>query len=302
MSVPLTIGREATVRIELPAPAEAVAAKFYSPRGEELDDDLVVTLEEFDDGGAAGDPIEIESAAADDAVTLSATSGLYAGQLVYWDPSPRTIGSPVWIAEIGADDAVTFETAPPGSPLAGDVIRPLFAFITIPAALLGELGVRYRVEWSATLLDGSKHDDRTMVHVVMTPFHDPVTALDVRAYVDGQHSAITRDAGWYRRMARKASERVYRKLVATGRLPDLIGDRSMLKDVGRLALQMELTYEALVPGGQDPADFRLATESAIARGIEEIISENWVDRDQSGNPSSATAVRPAGSTRLVRAS
>lgn len=304
MAVPIALGAAGTSTLVPPHPLSAATAKFLSPAGKELAD-LVVSLD------ASPSPAPTVADVLDDnQVELSDTDGLRPGQTVYWQPAAdRALGSPLVVSEVRADDVVVFEAAPPGSFVAGDVIRPLVATAAIPSSLTATLGVNYRIEWACTfdddiaaiiLQDG--YQDRTMVNIVLTPFRPAMSPVDCRRYVDENHSSVQRDAGWYRSMAARAAARVERKLIATGRLADLVGDRDLFVDAGVIALRLELAQAGMVPVGHDPQSYRSEQETALNIAVDEAVASVWVDRAQNGDATDKHAVRPLGSVPLRRVS
>lgn len=202
----------------------------------------------------------------------------------YWWGSSDGAASLVRCASYAGGVAV-LEAAPPGNTVVtGDTITGARLTATIPDTVVATRGLNYRAEWTVTGVDGVVRVYQQAIHVVRCLFRDALTADEAARYLAGAFPSamVDRSFGYFSELARRASHRVERKLLAGQRYQHLVGDFAAFSDAGLVALRIELALEGLVPPGYDPTNYVSKTDVELGEAIQEAISGLWYDEDDSG--------------------
>lgn len=180
---------------------------------------------------------------------------------------------------------VKLESPPAASVVVvGDLIVGARITATIPASALATRDLHYRAEWTVTGADGLVRVYTQEVHVGRTLFRPACTPDQAARYLSGAfpHLAVERTWGYFAELARRASARVERKLIAGKRYPNLVGDSNAFGDAGLVALRVELAQEGLIPPGFEPTGYMRSQEQALGEAVNEAISGLWYDKDDDG--------------------
>jgi len=281
---------------DLPARPASATLSFLSPGGDEKAAPAV-TVATVGSGGSAG----VATVASQTSITLDDATGVLAGGQVWVETSDGWKGA-ARISEVDGT-AVTLDSAPPGTLTTAAVFYGLELSATIPATATGTRDVHYRLDWTITDSAGDAHKRRQMAHVCSMSFRDPVTSAEAARYMAATFPGFGAglDAGHFRELARRATNRVRRMLTASGNYPHLVGDQDAFVDAGLVALRLELAQgDGLVPAGYDPSVYAADQERALRKAVSEAIASNWVDRDDDGSVD-PDDVRPMWTVRAVRA-
>lgn len=202
-----------------------------------------------------------------------------------------------------ASGVAQLEAPPPGSSVqTGDTITGARLTTTIPDTAVTERGLNHRVEWTVTGVDGIVRTYIQAIHVVRSLFRPACLADEASRYLAGAfpHMQVDRPYGYFAELARRASSRVERKLIAGQRFQHLVGDHGAFVDAGIVALRIELALEGLMPPGFDPTNYVARTEEELGQSIQEAIAGLWYDADDDGVVETDTEVSGFYSMRLVR--
>lgn len=166
-------------------------------------------------------------------------------------------------------------------------LRPASYTVDIPASLLGFVGTHARIEWVvANAATGETRAYQQAVHVGRTLFSPAMSAGRAREYAGSAfpHATGNRPDGWFALLAARSAERVERRVLASGRFPNLFGDADLFADAGLVSLRLELGFEGLVPAGFDPQGYQQQQEEELTRQIEYATAQQWHDADADGVP------------------
>lgn len=287
-----------TVTAVAVARPSAVVASLRDPSGTEV---AQLTTSMHVVGGPTG-YAEVTGVTAENVVTLDTAAGLEPGRVVWYEP-PGGQGAAVRISDV-TGTAVTLETAPAGGAAVGGKIYGLECTAQILSEHTARRGLNWRVEWTVTEQGGQQHRQQTMLHIVRMQFESPVDAGEAARYVSlshpGQFARWRGNEGHYHELARRASARVRRLIMAKGHYPHLFGDAAAFKDAGTVALRIELAHEGLTPMNVDAATYLEDQERLLRRYVEEAIgSLQWHDDNDNGAVESVEIQR-FGSIVMVR--
>lgn len=257
-------------------PASATLA-VYSPTGTLLSSPAVVL------DTAAGTIASV----GDFSAVVTVTAGTFAAGRDYWLTS-ATAGAATILLDSVTNDAgewtVTYEDMPAITPAVGQTLAGARLTATIPAAALGTLGTYYQLRWTVTGTDGAIQTYQESASVCRTVFLPPMTpALAARhaGYVF-PNIANQRGTAYWADVADRASRRVEQRMMASGRMPHLVGDQTMLQDAGMVALRLELASDGLVPQGFDPGGFTQQLNEELKQQLEWALSSTWIDSNDDG--------------------
>ena len=285
-------GAAATVRyVSRTGSPTAATAKFYSPEGAELDDELVVTV-------PTTPSTTIATVVSRDRNPVASATGITPGLWVWWGP-PSHDGAALRVVLVSGT-TVQFETPIPGVAAAGDVIKWATVSAAIPAALIETVGLDYRIEWLLTI-GGVVVADRQAVHVCLTPLPhvvDVSMAADALAgrWPDMPQAELVAEA---RRLATRASEMVEHRLIEHGAYPHTLVSRDSLRDAAIEAMDVVLYQDRdIVRAGMMVDDYRAKKMAALEQAIDRALSNRWVDKNDDG-AKAAAEVRSLGTIRMV---
>lgn len=185
-----------------------------------------------------------------------------------------------------AAGVMTLEAPPPGNALtSGDAIKGARLVATIPDTATVERGLNFRAEWTVTCADSVVRIYQQAVHVVRCLFDDAVSVDAASRYLANAFPAmhVDRPFGYFAELARRASARVERKLLASHRYQHLVGDSGVFADAGLVALRIELAHEGLIPPAYDLASYvAKAEDEDLPKAINEALASCWYDEDDDG--------------------
>lgn len=214
-----------------------------------------------------------------------------------------TVGWPYWWTSVddGAHESLvvlsefdatvwTLETPVPGATAiqVGDLFRGARCTATIPASATATKDANYTLEWTIVGADGLTYVYQDAAHVCRTLYRVAVSVAEARAFVTDAFPshADTRSYGYFRRLAERASERVWRRLKRGGHLLQLVkssGSSSIFQGAGEVAVRIELLREFIVPpGAMDITQYRSQLDTELDREIEDAMTGVVYDADDDG--------------------
>jgi len=165
---------------------------------------------------------------------------------------------------------------------------------TIPSASTAQVGQWYQLRWLVTPTAGQISNYLEPACVCRTVFTTPMTP-DVAArhagYAFPGVAAGKRSEYWVG-VAERASRRVIQRVMASGRMPYLVGDQSLLADAGMAALRIELARDGLIPPGFDGTTFVDRMEEELKQQLEFALSGTWHDDNDDGKVDVSEFVGP----------
>jgi len=273
-------GQASTVRWVPPTRATSATATFSSPSGSGLGA-LLPVLE----------AVTLPVATA--ATGFSGTTGSGTGTLVagreYWLSNPKQGEALVRVASVDGANFVLADT-PAVRLEAGSTLRGAAFSVTLTPEMTAQRGVFYRVDWSATdAASAEVRSYRQIVHICRQVFAPAMSPQRAAQYVGSAfpHAAKGRSAAWFADVAERASAVVERRLLSSGRLPQLVGDHELLADAGVIALRLQLALEGLVPAGFDPGQYQDQQERELTRQLDYATANAWLDESDTGNAETA---------------
>lgn len=290
MDVLLLEARSTLVEFYPPERPASATCAFLSPRGVSLLAPAA-TLDALSRSVSSVD---------EDDPTLLVVAGV-TGSLVegrrYWHV-PTTSGSAadlVRLSEIVTSQEVAFDDPPPSGFSTSDFIVGGRLTATVTAAVTATRDVNYRLQWTVVGHDGVVRIYQQLAHVVLTQYRAAVTASQARAYVADMWSdqVASRRRGFFVGLAERASERVWRRIRASGRFQHLLGDPNDFEAAGRTALDIELLAHQLVPPAViDRLQYRTELERQLQHEIDEVIGSRPYDADDTKDISDGPTSRP----------
>ena len=240
-----------------------------------------------------------------DAETLDATTtaGSFVAGRWYWWVSAAGQESRVLLAQ---KDGTSFRLEWPSAgslPDYGDTIKGARITATITAAAAATRGENYLIEWTTTHADGTTHIERQVAHVVRSMGRAAVDVGFAKACVSAWWPQLgdSRGYGYFSDLARRSSDRVWRRLRRTGRFLHLLWDASDFEAAGRVALQLELAHDGYIPGGViDRGSYIDSLEATINREVEDVVSSRPYDEDDSGSVDEDTEIKSVNAVSLRR--
>lgn len=259
---------------DLPARPSSSTASFVNPGGTEKATPAV-TVASIGSGGVAS----VSSVSNQTQFSVDDATGISAGDWLWMECDDGWKGS-VRVSEIEGT-SITLESRPPGTVDTDANLYGLAFSLTIPASATATKDLHYRIDYTITDADGATQYRRQMLNVVAMVFADPVSDSEVARYAAANFPGIAtqKDAGWYRGIAERSSDRIKQKLIAAGQYPHRIGDQSVFKSSGLIAMRIELAHEGLIIAGFDPEAYINTQESRLGKQLREALANTWVDYD-----------------------
>ena len=259
---------------DLASRPSSCAASFRKPSGDELETPSVAVAS-IGSGGVSS----VSSVTNQTQFVVDNATGITSGAFLWMETADGWAGA-VRVSEITAT-AITLESMPPGTVDTAAKLYGLAMTCTVSASKTDTRDQNYRVDYTVTSADGSVTYRRQMINVVAMLFAEPVTSSEAARYTAANFPGVAtqKDAGWFRGIAERASDRIKQKLVAAGNYPHRIGDQSVFKPSGMIAMRIELAHEGLIVAGFDPEAYINAQESRLGTQIRESIANTWIDRN-----------------------
>ena len=224
-----------------------------------------------------GTPTTQSEFSVDDAANLEVGSE-------YWMETADGWAGRVRISEL-TGNALTLETAPPGTVDDSATLRALAFSYDLTASDTENRDTHYRAEWTV-VTSSSTEKFNTIHNVVRMQFEPSIDSTDVKRYLDRTFPAVSasEDAGFFSEYARRANERVRLAVQEAGAFCHAIGDASIFRvAAGLSALRLELCLDGYVNAGYDPIELLREYEKAFKRDIRSALSGlQWIDGDDDG--------------------
>lgn len=172
---------------------------------------------------------------------------------------------------------------------------------TIPSSATAQVGQWYQLRWLVTPVTGQVSSYLEPACVCRTVFSVPMTS-DVAARHAGYAFpgvAAGKRAEYWVGVADRASRRVIQRVLASGRMPYLVGDQSLLADAGMAALRIELARDGLIPPGFDGTTFVDRMEEELKQQMEFALAGAYYDEQDDGKVD-ASDLRSPKTIRLCR--
>lgn len=218
-------------------------------------------------------------------ITVTVSAGSFVAGYWYWWVSADGQES---LVLLGQKDSTTLQLEWPVTrslPEVGDALKGARITATITAAAADTRGENYAIEWTTTCADSTKHIERQIAHVVRAQARVGVSPGFAKSCMGlwWPDVARTRTHGYFYDLARRAWDRVWRRLRRTGRYLHLLWDGSDFEAAGRIALQLELAHDGYIPGAViDRASYIDALETTLNREIEDVVSSRPYDATDEG--------------------
>ena len=269
-----TAGSLVFIPEDLASRPSSCTASFRKPSGDELETPAV-TVASIGSGGVSS----VSSVTNQTQFSVNDATGIASGAFLWIETDDGWKGA-VRVSEI-TGTAITLESRPPGTVNTNAALYGLALSCTVSASKTDTRDQNYRVDYTITSADGSVTYRRQMINVVAMLFAEPVTSSEAARYAAANFPGVAtqKDAGWFRGIAERASDRIKQKLVAAGNYPHRIGDQSVFKPAGMIAMRIELAHEGLIVAGFDPEAYINAQESRLGTQLRESIANTWVDRN-----------------------
>lgn len=172
---------------------------------------------------------------------------------------------------------------------------------TIPSSATAQVGQWYQLRWLVSPASEQVNSYLEPACVCRTVFLTPMTP-DVAArhagYAFPGVAAGKRSEYWVG-VAERASRRVIQRVMASGRMPYLVGDQSLLADAGMAALRIELARDGLIPPGFDGTTFVDRMEEELKQQMEYALAGAYYDEQDDGKVD-ASDLRSPKTIRLCR--
>lgn len=230
-------------------------------------------------------------------ITVSGATGSFVEGRRYWH-RPATTGAGedlVRLSELVDATTFAFEDPPPGGFAATDTISGARLTATITSAVTGTRDVNFRLVWTVTGADGVVRVYQQLAHVVATQYRSAVSASLARSYVADMwpDQAVPKRRGFFVSLAERASDRVWRRIRASGRFQHLLGDPNDFESAGRIALDIELLAHNLVPPTViDRVQYRQDLERQLQHEIDDVLGSRPYDEGDTGDLQAAADSRP----------
>lgn len=223
------------------------------------------------------------------AVTTNTEVTLAAGDLVpgrsYWWVSSQSGAHAALVRCAQSDGGVVRLEAPPaGSAIeVGDTFVGARLFAVIPLEATGERALHYHAEWSVTEANGRVSIYQQAVHICRTLFRPAVLPDEAARYLSLNFPAMGYDRPWgyYAELARRASLRVEKQMLAAERHQHLVGDYDVFTGAGVVALRFELANEGLIAPGTEPMTLE-EQDKAIGAAVQLDLAGCWYDDNDNG--------------------
>lgn len=271
--------------VELSPPRRPVSATlaFVSPAGVSLSSPAV-TL----------DPASRTIASVGDfSFTVAAGAGSIVPGRFYWLVNPNE-GAARFRPSSVVGNVVSYQDSLAVSVTTSCVLYGATLSATIPSTAVANLGQWYQLRWSVTMADGEVASYLEPACICRTVFSVPMTS-DVAARHAGYAFpgvAVSKRAEYWDGVADRASRRVIQRVLASGRMPYLVGDQSLLADAGMAAMRIELARDGLIPPGFDGTTFIDRMEQELKDQLEFALAGTWHDDNDDGKVDVAEFVGP----------
>ncbi len=215
-----------------------------------------------------------------DLLTLTEASDTPVVGRTYWYVSGSGWACKVRVAEV-LGSVVRLDSAPAGSPAAGDLLRGLEWTASIPGTALATRGKFFRVDWRVTGDDGPVGYRQT-VAVVAMQFRPPATPDDAKRMALQHHKswALAEPYGTWLRVAEDATQLVRTYLQKDEDYPHWIGDQDAFKQCGEFAIRIVLAGLGRIPPGFDGATFLTDQTTRMAQAIRSALGGVWRDTNE----------------------
>ena len=276
-------GQNAAVELVSPQRPVSATLAFVSPAGVSLSSPAV-TL----------DPASRTIASVGDfSFTVAAGAGSIVAGRQYWLVNP-TEGAALFRPSSVVGNVVGYQDALAVTVTTSCVLYGATLSATIPSTALTTLGQWYQLRWLVTTAAGSVVSYLEPACVCRTVFLAPMSA-DVAARHAGYAFpgvAVSKRAEYWAGVADRASRRVIQRILASGRMPYLVGDQSLLQDAGMAAMRIELARDGLIPPGFDGTTFIDRMEQELKDQLEFALAGTWHDNNDDGKVDVSEFVGP----------
>jgi glutathione S-transferase len=271
-------------------PASATLA-FVSPAGVTLSSPSVVL-----------DPVSRAIASVGD---FSFTTGAGVGVVVpgrpYWLVNPNEGAALVRPSSVSGT-TVSYQDTLGVSVTTACLLYGATLSATIPSSATAQVGQWYQLRWLVTPAGaGQVSSYLEPASVCRTVFLEPVTPAIAARHAGYAFPSVAagKRADYWAGVADRASRRVIQRVLASGRMPYLVGDQSLLADAGMAALRIELARDGLIPPGFDGTTFVDRMEEELKQQLEYALAGAMYDQTDDGKVEPADLRSPK-TIRLCR--
>ena len=130
----------------------------------------------------------------------------------------------------------------------GDTLAGARLSATVADTSTANRGAFYQLVWTVTDAAGAVTIYQQTAHVVRTLFREAVTTDECARYIAQAYPnhAVGMTWGQFAELARRASERTWRRVRSGGRWMNLFGDSECFREAGLVALRMELAAHQIL--------------------------------------------------------
>lgn len=295
MDALLAEDRAATVEYYSPRRPTSATYRFLDSVGTVIVTSTAATVDSF--------AATIATVTDSETITVSSVTGTAVAGRRYWWVSADGQES---MFLLGQKDSTTYKLEWPVTrslPEVNDTLAGARITATLSTTATANRGENFVIEWTTTHADSTVHVERQIAHVVRAQARPAVDAGFAKACLSTWWPDLVRKRGhgYFLDLAERASDRVWRRLRRTGRYLHLLWDGSDFDAAGRVALQIELAHDGLIPGGVVDRGAHIdQLEAVLNREVEDVVSSRPYDEDDSGGVDADTEIRSVHSMSLRR--
>ena len=236
-------------------------------------------------------------------ITVTVSAGSFVAGRYYWWVSADGQESRVLLSQKDGTTLTLEWPATRSLPEVNDTLKGARISATITSTATATRAENYLIEWTTTHADSTTWIERQVAHVVRSMGRPAVDAGFAKSCVSTWWPELTRSRGFgfFSDLARRSSDRVWRRLRRTGRFLHLLWDASDFEAAGRVALQLELAHDGYIPGGViDRGSYIDSLEATLNREVEDVVSSRPYDEDDSGSIDEETEIKSVNAVSLRR--
>lgn len=220
---------------------------------------------------------------ADFSFVVSSGAGTLAPNVPYWLGVSGKGEELIMLSSV-VGTTCAYSDRPAVTPEASATLKGARLSATIPDTATATLDQYYQLAWTVTFADGGIETFLESACVCRRVFLPPMTPSEAARHASYAFPNVsaTRPAQYWQQVSERANARVEKRILASGRFPHLVGDQSLLRDAGFVALRIELARDGMIPAGFDGVQFLQTMEAEFKMELDLALSSNWNDRNDDG--------------------
>jgi hypothetical protein len=220
---------------------------------------------------------------ADFSFTVASGAGTLAPNVPYW---LGITGKGEELITLSSVDGVTCQyiSKPAVTPAVSATLKGARFSATIADTETTILDQYYQLAWTVTFADGAIETFLESACVCRRVFYPPMTASEAARHASFAfpNVASARPAQYWQEVSNRSNARVEKRILASGRFPHLVGDQSLLRDAGFVAMRIELARDGMIPAGFDGSAFLTQMETELKMELDLALSSTWNDKNDDG--------------------